>query len=235
MTSKLVNKGSVMGNTLKERVDQLIAKSNQELPSNQGGNPSSHSTNRASYMRGPRPKRNGNSNFQKPRDDICQHLWGPEPSTAGPFDGSDGSRLIQCFRCRRWGHPKRLCPSRLNYTRGVIQGPPSQKEDRQPENPPPKNPLSSAIDVHISREGQRYHNPDPLLRLIGPANEASIIIEGQWFSALVDSEAQLSTMSELLVPALKLPIHKLNTLIQAEVSGGEGGGGVTPYTGYIEA
>ena len=34
MTSKLVNKGSVMGNTLEERVDQLIAKSNQEPPSN---------------------------------------------------------------------------------------------------------------------------------------------------------------------------------------------------------
>ena len=53
MTSKLVNKGSVMGNTLEERVDQLIAKSNQELPSNQRGNPSGHSTNWASYVCGP--------------------------------------------------------------------------------------------------------------------------------------------------------------------------------------
>ena len=34
MTSKLVNKGSLMGNTLDERVDQLIAKSNQEPPPN---------------------------------------------------------------------------------------------------------------------------------------------------------------------------------------------------------
>ena len=47
----------------------------------------------------------------------------------------------------------------------------------------------------------------------------------------MDSGAQLSTMSELLVQALKLPICKLNTLIEAEVSGG----GVTPYTGYAEA
>ena len=66
MTSKLVNKGSVMGNTLEERVDRLIAKSNQELPSNQRGNLSGHSTNRASYVRSPRPERNGNTNFQKP-------------------------------------------------------------------------------------------------------------------------------------------------------------------------
>ena len=32
MSSKLVNKGSVMGNTLEERVDRLIAKSNQGPP-----------------------------------------------------------------------------------------------------------------------------------------------------------------------------------------------------------
>ena len=78
---------------------------------------------------------------------------------------------------------------------------------------------------------QKYHNPDPLLWLIGLANEATILIEGQQFLALIDSGAQLSTMSELLVQALKLPIHKLNTLIEAEVSGG----GITPYTRYVEA
>ena len=85
--------------------------------------------------------------------------------------------------------------------------------------------------MHISQVVQKYHNPDPLLRLIGPANEATILIEGQQFLALIDSGAQLSTMPESLVQALKLPIHKLNTLIEAEVSGG----GVTPYTGYVEA
>ena len=78
---------------------------------------------------------------------------------------------------------------------------------------------------------QKYHNPDPLLRLIGPANEATIIVEGQQFLALIDSRAQLSMMSESLVQALRLPIHKLNNLIEAEVSGGV----TTPYTGYVEA
>ena len=74
MTSKLVNKGLVMGNTLEERVDRLIAKSNQEPPSNQRGNPNSHSFDRASYVHSQRPKRNLNSNFQKPQNDICQNL-----------------------------------------------------------------------------------------------------------------------------------------------------------------
>ena len=47
---------------------------------------------------------------------------GPEPSAGGPFGESDGSRPIQCFTCRGWGHPKCLCPSRLNYTRGSVTG-----------------------------------------------------------------------------------------------------------------
>ena len=39
MSSQLVNKGSVMGNTLEERVDRLIAKSNQGPPQHQRGTP----------------------------------------------------------------------------------------------------------------------------------------------------------------------------------------------------
>ena len=71
----------------------------------------------------------------------------------------------------------------------------------------------------------------PKIRLIGLANEATITVEGQQYLALIDSGAQLSMMSELLVQALRLPIHKLNNLIEAEVSGG----GTTPYTEYVEA
>ena len=85
--------------------------------------------------------------------------------------------------------------------------------------------------MKILQVAEKYHNPDPLLRLIGPANEATVIVEGQKFPALIDSGAQLSTMSEALVQALKLPIHKLNTLIEAKNSGGS----TIPYVGYDEA
>ena len=78
---------------------------------------------------------------------------------------------------------------------------------------------------------QKYHNPDPLLRLIGLANETTVIVEGQKFLALIDTRAQLSTMSRSLVQALKLPTHRLNTWIEAEASGG----GIIPYEGYVEA
>ena len=49
ISSKLVNKGSVMGNTLKERVDKLIAKSNQRPQQYQKGNPTGHNYGRNSY------------------------------------------------------------------------------------------------------------------------------------------------------------------------------------------
>ena len=94
-----------------------------------------------------------------------------------------------------------------------------------------QQPISSTIDTQISKVVQKYHNPDPLLRLIGPANETTVIVEGQQILALIDSGAQLSMMSRSLVQALKLPIHGLNTLIEAEASGG----GVIPYEGYVEA
>ena len=63
MTSKLVNKSSVMESTLTERVDRLIAKSNQEPSPNQRGNPNSHSFDRAPYTHNRRLKRNPNPNY----------------------------------------------------------------------------------------------------------------------------------------------------------------------------
>ena len=74
MTSKLVNKGSVMGNTFEERVDRLLAKSNQELPSNQGGKSNGHVFDRPSFGHNRGPEGSPNLNFQKPRIDIHQNL-----------------------------------------------------------------------------------------------------------------------------------------------------------------
>ena len=70
ITSKLVNKGVVMENTLEERVDRLIAKSNQRLPPNPSlrGNPdNSHNYGRLLLQQNQRPERN---TVQKPWVDI---------------------------------------------------------------------------------------------------------------------------------------------------------------------
>ena len=48
---------------------------------------------------------------------------------------------------------------------------------------------------------------------------------------LIDSGAQLSALPESLVEKLKLKVHNLNTIIEAEATGGS----LVPYTGYVEA
>ena len=69
------------------------------------------------------------------------------------------------------------------------------------------------------------------MRLIEPANETFFNIEGESYLALIDSGAQLFALPELLVKTLKLKIHHLYTLIEAEATGGS----LVPYTGYVEA
>ena len=70
-----------------------------------------------------------------------------------------------------------------------------------------------------------------MVRLIGPATETLVNIEGEPYLALVDSGAQLLALPESLVTKLNLKIYKLDTLIEVEATGG----GLVPYSGYVEA
>ena len=51
-------------------------------------------------------KRDGEKN--KKHKNIRNNLWGPDANASGPFPPA--SRPIQCFKCKGWGHVKRLCP-----------------------------------------------------------------------------------------------------------------------------
>ena len=78
--------------------------------------------------------------------------------------------------------------------------------------------------------GSRYHNPDPLCRLIGPRNKVEVIMNDEQVTALVDSGAQISTVSMAFVERRGLPIWQLQQLLDFE-----GFGGVeVPYTGYTQ-
>ena len=75
-----------------------------------------------------------------------------------------------------------------------------------------------------------YHNPDPLVRLIGEANETDIIIENERVKGLIDSGAQVSSISDTFASKLGLKIKQLDTLLDLEPTGG----GQVPYNGYVE-
>ena len=77
----------------------------------------------------------------------------------------------------------------------------------------------------------RYYNPDPLLRLIGEANEAEIKLDGVEVKALIDSGSQISTVTEKLAKTMGWKIKSLRNILDIEGTGGA----KIKYRGYVEA
>ena len=82
----------------------------------------------------------------------------------------------------------------------------------------------------ILRQSDLYHNPDPLFRLVGQANETMVVVDNQEARALIDSGSQLSAISLAWVKKLKLEPWQLQSILQIEGSGGLD----VPYLGYVE-
>ena len=66
--------------------------------------------------------------------------------------------------------------------------------------------------------------------MIGAANETDLRIDGHLTTALIDSGAQISAMTEKFAKRLRLKVHKLQQLLNIEGTGG----GCVPYKGYVE-
>ena len=78
--------------------------------------------------------------------------------------------------------------------------------------------------------GPQYHNPDPLVRLIGTPNKSRVEVEGVPITALIDSGANLSAITISFAEELQLEIKGLQTILDIEPTGG----GQVPYHGYVE-
>ena len=57
--------------------------------------------------------------------------------------------------------------------------------------------------VKISSPADQYHNPDPVIRMIGRTNESIIYVENQEFTALIDPGAQVSTICNMCLLSRK--------------------------------
>ena len=164
---------------------------------------------------------------------------GPAVSAAGPFTG--GKPPIQCHRCMGWGHFMRNCPNREPIQGSVewgnlhgevaLEGAPFSPG----EGASPKPTITSKAmggrgsEVNIV-PGPQYHNPDPLVRLIGTSNESRVEVEGVPITALIDSGANLSAITKSFAEELQLEIKGLQTILDIEPTGG----GWVPYHGYVE-
>ena len=133
-TSKSVSVDTEIKDGLEEKVGKLlvVAKSSQ------------YSLEKGKRESGQTPKQtptNSRQNTPTKRDgDMRNNLKGPEANASGPFP--EGLRPIQCFKCKGWGHPRRLCPSHLNYTWGGITREPPSPAKNETARPHSQNPNS---------------------------------------------------------------------------------------------
>ena len=75
-----------------------------------------------------------------------------------------------------------------------------------------------------------FLNPDPITHLVGCSNEAPVIMDGQRVTTLIDSGAQVSSISSQFCEDLTLQIQPLGRLLELEGTGGS----AIPYLGYID-
>ena len=126
------------------------------------------------------------------------------------------------------------CTKRVSHVgkcglEGDAKGRPRSRTDSRPGVSLIKSCIKN--DSTLLKQSDLYLNPDPLVRLIGQANETQVKIEGQNFTALIDSGAQISQLTKSLVKALGLKMKHLKELLPLD-----GAGGIdVPYLGYVEA
>ena len=119
---------------LEEKVDKLLA----VAKSGQMGNGKDKRDRSRTPKSTPTNSRQGTPTKGDSEHDIRNSLQGSGVNASGPFE--NGQIPIQCFKCKGWGHPRRLCPSRLNYMRGGMTREPPSPAREEMRWPPPLNP-----------------------------------------------------------------------------------------------
>ena len=75
-----------------------------------------------------------------------------------------------------------------------------------------------------------FLNPDPVVHLVGCSNEAPVIVDGQRMTVLIDSGAQVSSISSQFCEDLVLQIQPLSWLLELEGTGGS----TIPYLVFMD-
>ena len=132
-------------------------------------------------------------------------------TSAGPFRGK--AKPQQHWRCGGWGHTLRECSTQGSFTwneeKRKEKKPSSQIEEKEESiqeelegSPPKRTPSIERAQMKKFKKGVakcirqtrlNYYNPDPMVRLIGEANESMVQVNNHMVKALIDSGAQVST------------------------------------------
>ena len=76
-----------------------------------------------------------------------------------------------------------------------------------------------------------FLNLDLITHLVGWSNEAPIITDGQKVTTLIDSGAQVSSVSSGFCKQMALKVHPLDRLLELETAGGS----AIPYLGMLRS
>ena len=116
-------------------------------------------------------KSNGHSGWEKVKDNEKggRNLRGPDTNSSGPF--KNGTPPWQCYNCSGWGHRAFECSS-PNVLLSKGEGFGKEKDNKQP---PEQSYQCKSGQIKPKQKDQsklrtitdRYHNPDPIARLIG--------------------------------------------------------------------
>ena len=100
---------------------------------------------------------------------------------------------------------------------GVEWGPGPSRNSRNQPKIQQKQVMKSK---RFLSEVDLYHNQDPLFRLVGEPNKSEVFIHDRNVAAMVDSRAQLSSISISLAKTLELEVKSLRTILDLVGTGG---------------
>ena len=143
-----------------------------------------------------------------------------------------------CYFCGEPGHWRRICPQRTQRKRKVAPMPTRSSEpmDMDGDNssateeelkPTPGIGKKSTKKSKLPTKPQ-YYNPDPVVRMFGRANEATVEVPT---TCLVDTGATVTIVNAEFCANLGLEVHSIDGLISVSATGGAN----IPYLGYAVA
>ena len=122
-----------------------------------------------------------------------------------------------------WGDPRECSQTPLQQ---------SVSSQHSLSGPKPKPAQVKAVN----RKGQKgitpipFLNPDPVVHLVGCANEVPVVIDGHEVTVSIDLGAQVLNISAQLCEDLDLKIQPLGWLMELEGTGGA----AIPYLRFVE-
>ena len=162
-----------------------------------------------------------------------------QKTESNPLQKPKWKGQYSCYYCGEPGHWRRTCPQRL------------QRKRRPPNSRGGSTPSSSYTDSSTTEEDSKpspsvkrkctkrakpsskpqYYNPDPVARMFGRANEATVEVNRVPTTCLVDTGATVTIINADFCEQLGLEVHSIDGLVSVSATGGT----TIPYLGYTVA